>query len=413
MEHAFVTCNKLMIAAGRPDTVHSPSASRRDHLIIGPIKNRRVLFVVNHSEFFLSHRLPIANACREAGMHVSIATSTTPGLALLRQMGFEVHPIPLRPGGTNPLADLRLVASLAMLYWREKPDVVHQVTIKPVMYGSLAARAARVPSVVNAMSGLGFLFISRSRKVGVLRAAVTKLLRIGMKHRNMRMILQNPDDKEEFVRARILSEGQVTIIRGSGVDPYYYTPCPEPAGTPIVILPSRLLWDKGIAEYIEAVRILKHRGCRARFALVGGTDKNNPMSCAESDVQTWISEGLVEWWGVRNDMPQVFASCHVVILPSYREGLPKVLIEAASCERPIVSTDVPGCREIVRDGSNGFLVPARESMPLADALERLINSKELRVKMGKDGRAFVLAHFTLERVIGQTLEIYGQLIKAS
>lgn len=374
--------------------------------------SKKLLFVVNHAEFFVSHRLPIALAARDSGMQVSIATSSTPAVDVLEKEGFLVHRLPLEPGGMNPFKDAKLLWALVKLFRKERPDIIHQVTIKPVMYGSLAARLAKVPAVVNAMSGLGYLYINRGFKAALLRGVLTRLLRLGMCHPNLRFIFQNPDDREAFVKAGIIDLERVRIIKGSGVDPSLYCPREQMLEGPIrVLFPARLLWDKGIGEFIEAVRLLKVKYPEVRFVIVGGADENNPKVVDESVVHGWVQEGLVQWWGMRQDMPEVLAQSHIVCLPSYREGLPKVLIEAASCGLPIVSTDVPGCREIVEHEKNGLLVPAKEYQSLADAIERLILSASLREAMGNRGREMVLQEFTLDRVVEQTLELYEESLK--
>lgn len=372
------------------------------------LRGKKILFVVNHAEFFLSHRLPLAQAARGSGMDVAIATSATPGVEKLRAHGFKVHLLPLAPGGMNPFRDLALLWALVRLYSRERPDLVHQVTIKPVMYGGIAARLTGVPAVVSAMSGLGFLYISNALWVRLLRVFLSLPLRLALQGRRVRLILQNPDDVTLFLQRRLVQPEQIVQVPGSGVDELVYTVKPEPEGAITVLFPARLLWDKGIAEYVEAARELKGRHPKVRFLVAGASDCNNPRAVPEADVQAWVREGVIEWLGQREDMPVLFAASHVICLPSYREGLPKALIEAASCGRAIVTTDVPGCREIVQPGLNGFRVPVRNARALAVALEKLLESAELRRNMAHSGRQLVLKKFTLKAVVAQTLSLYRQ-----
>lgn len=367
---------------------------------------RRLLFVVNDAAFFLSHRLPIALAARDAGFDVHVATAPNTGEAGVEKAGLPFHPIPLGRRSASPMQEARSIASLVALFRRLRPEIVHLVTIKPNLYGSLAARIARVPRVVNAISGLGYIFISTGWRATARRAAVAAAYRVALRHPSKRVIFQNPDDRDEFILRGWLRSEDAALIRGSGVDIGAFTPMPEPSGVPLVVLASRMLKDKGVRELVDAARTLKSRGVAARFVLVGAVDPGNPSSLTEAELQRWVTEGIVEWSGRREDMPAVFAQANLVALPSYREGLPKVLIEAAASGRAIVTTDVPGCREVVEDGSNGLLVSAKSVEPLADALERLIRDPALRAAMGRRGRERAVQEFSLESVIRQTLELY-------
>lgn len=371
----------------------------------------RLLFVVNHSDFFLSHRLPIALAAKERGYDVHVATMPTPAASRLSEFGLPWHELPLEVRSLNPLRDLVLLRHLYRLYERLRPDVVHHVTIKPVLYGGLAARLASVPAVVNALSGLGYVFLVGGLKGRVLRAGIQRMLRYALGHRNSVLILQNPDDASDFVSRRIVEEKRIVLIRGSGVDLNVFTPSPEPPEPPVVVLPSRMLWDKGVGEFVEAARILRENGVMARMVLAGDIDANNPASLTRGELEAWQREGHVEWWGHRTDMPEVFRQAHVVCLPSYREGLPKVLIEAAAAGRAIVTTDVPGCREIVRDGQNGLLVPVRNAGLLASALENVLGNRVLRQEMGAAGRRMAEAAFGIDLVIDHTLALYDRLLR--
>lgn len=365
----------------------------------------KLLLTVNDAGFFLSHRLPIAVAARAAGYDVHVATAPGPAVARIRAEGFPHHPVPLSRRGLNPLAELRSVAALTRLYRRLRPDIVHHVTIKPVLYGGLAARLARVPAVVAAISGLGFMFMRRDVRYRVSRLPLHALYRLALGHPKSKVIFQNPDDLRQFTAAGWVRDGSAVLIKGSGVDLAAFAPAPEPHGTPIVLCAARMLWDKGIGEFVAAARDLRARGVEARFVLVGDPDPGNPTSVPPARLEAWHREGAVEWWGHRDDMPAVMQLAAIVCLPSYREGLPKVLIEAAACARPVVTTDVPGCRDI----GNALLVPPQNASALADALARLIAEPMLRQHLAARGREIAEAEFSLERVVRDTLAVYAAL----
>ena len=258
------------------------------------------------------------------------------------------------------------------------------------------------------MAGLGWLFISRSRIARWLSPLIRWILACLLSAPRCRVIVQNPDDLELLKKAGV-TESHLRMIRGAGVDTSEFSPSPEPPEPICVVLAARILWDKGVGEFIEAARQLQQEGVKARFILVGNPDSDNPASVPEVTLHAWQKEEVVEWWGHRDDMVAVFHAAHVVCLPSYREGLPKVLIEAAACGRPIVTTDVPGCREVVREGENGLLVPVRDAQALSEALFSLIKNPELRAQMGRRSREIVLKDFSSEKVIAQTLGLYKEL----
>jgi glycosyltransferase involved in cell wall biosynthesis len=279
--------------------------------------------------------------------------------------------------------------------------------MKPVLYGALAARLAGVPLVVNALTGMGYIFASQSLVARALMPGVRRALRLLLRHG--RVIVQNRDDA---ALVRSLGIKSIHGIRGSGVDTRVFSPAPKaPPPPPIIMLVSRLLWDKGVGEFVEAARQFKASGMKARFVLVGSPDRGNRSSIPEATVTQWVNEGLIEWWGRRDDVSSVLRQAHVACLPSYREGVPKSLIEAAAAGLPIVTTDTPGCREIVLDGESGILVPPRDATALASALEELVGDPELRRRMGAKGRELVEAEFTTERVIASTLALYRDMAK--
>jgi glycosyltransferase involved in cell wall biosynthesis len=373
----------------------------------------RLLFVVNVDWFFLSHRLPIALEARRQGYSVHIATGLTNKLDELQRHGFVVHPLALDRSSTGLGNALRTMLQLWRVFRAVRPDVVHLVTIKPVLLGGLVARLTGVPAVVAAVSGLGFVFTAHGAKAVVRRWLVRGGYRLALSHHNLRLICQNPDDRDCLTKLAHLPNGTVEMIRGSGVDLAQYSPTAMPPGVPVVLLAARLLADKGVREFVQAAQLLKRQEVVARFCLVGSVDPANPTSLADAELTQWASEGVVELWGHRSDMPVVLCEAHVVVLPSYREGLPKVLLEAAACGRAVVTTDVPGCRDAIDPGVTGVLVPVRNAAALADVLKELVNDPGRRQAMGNAGRALAESAFDVQQVVAAHLRMYQELIDKS
>ena len=374
----------------------------------------RLLFLVNIPRFFMSHRLALALAARDAGHEVHVATSDhdRENVARIRATGLTWHGLPLHQHGTNPMLELGALGSILGLYRELRPDLVHHVTVKALLYGNLAARLSGVPAVVNTVSGLGYVFSSRDRRSRLLRGAVSQGYRLLLRHPNACTIFQNPDDRQHFVQRGLVRAGQTRVIRGSGVDVRLFSPQPEPGGIPRVLFVGRLLWQKGLAEFVEAARRLRQEGVIGRLAIAGYGEPGNPDNVPETTLAAWQEDGLVDWLGQRDDMPQVYAGAALVCLPSWREGVPRALIEAAACGRALVASDVPGCREIVEHGVNGLLVPPRDAASLADALRRLLEDTALRRRMGAAGRELAVQEFSLERVNAETLALYDSLLAA-
>lgn len=372
----------------------------------------RILFVVNGHEYTAAHRLPVLRGALDAGYHVScVAPDQSPAFERLKKEGWDCHSLPLTRRGTHPLDEVRSLRALSRIYRTLKPDLVHHATIKPVLYGSLAARWARVPAVVNAITGLGYVYTSESRRAQVLRAIVNILYRAAFRHPNQRVIFQNADNRGALLQAGVLDSEQSVIVPGSGVDVNRFYPAPEPDSAQlIVILPARMLWDKGVGEFVEAARRLKQEGCDARFALVGDLDAGNPEAITEQQLQQWVQEGVIEWWGPQTEMARIYQQSHIVVLPSYAEGMPKVVMEAAACGRAAITTDAPGCRETVDDGLSGFLVPPRDSEHLTARLRKLLQSADMRKRMGQAGRKKATREFADTQVIERTLEVYKTLL---
>jgi glycosyltransferase involved in cell wall biosynthesis len=371
---------------------------------------RRILYVVNDAPFFLSHRLPLAEAASRAGYEVHVAVPEHGSMRRISEAGLRLHSIPFLRRGMNPVKEVRTFMALLQLYRRLRPDLVHHATIKPNLYGGMAARLVKLPAAVTGVTGLGYVFMAKGWRAAVVRGIVQRLYGLALKHRNSRVVFENPDDRTLFLKNRIIPPEQAALIKGSGVSMDRFFPRPEVPGLPLVVIPCRMLWDKGVGEFVAAAALLRARGIRARFALVGDSDPDNPSMVPVSQLQQWHAQGVVEWWGYQADMADVFAASHIVCLPSYGEGLSKALTEAAACGRPIVTTDVAGCREIVRHHENGLLVPPRDAKAVADALARLIESPELRRRMGRRGRQIAVEEFAVERVVAETLAIYRTLL---
>ncbi len=380
---------------------------------MGSVTPLRALVVANVEWYFLSHRLPLARALRECGCEVTVAAGVERDLdGAVRAEGFRFVRIPLERRSTRPWREARTFRHLTALYRAERPDVVHHISIKPVIYGSIAAKRVGLPAIINTVPGLGYTFLGRGLAGRLMRAAVMRAYGSALAGPNVRTIFQNPDDRALFVRRGIASAERSTVIRGSGVDVRRFAPAPEPDGAPVVVLASRLLWDKGVGELVAAAERLRAGGVSFRLVLVGTPDPENPRSIPPATLEQWQGAGVLEYWGHRDDMPDVLRLAAVVALPSYREGVPKVLLEAAASGRPIVATDVPGCREVVRPGENGLLVAPRDAGALADALGTLLADRGLRARMGARGREIVEAEFTEEHVIARTLAVYRDVLGA-
>lgn len=346
-------------------------------------------------------------------MDVIVSTRSADGGKWIKDEGFKYVPIPFSRGSWDPFREVPAIIALARLYQRERPHLVHHVGMKPIVYGSCASRIARMPAVVNAFAGLGSIFLMNGRGAKFVRFGLKAGLRRGLTLPNARAIFQNRADSELLIKENIVLRNQVRIITGSGVDPSMFTPMPESEGLPVVLLPSRMLRDKGVKEFVDAAKYLKNEGTQAKFVLVGKVDHDNPSHISEKQIQHWQQQGIIEWWGHRDDMPHVLKSAHIVVLPSYREGCPKVLLEASASGRPVVATSVPGCREIVRDGDNGFLVPRKDPVRLAKAVKMLLDNAALRARMGLRGREIVMREFSAASVAKQTLTVYKELLQTA
>jgi glycosyltransferase involved in cell wall biosynthesis len=370
----------------------------------------RLLYVVSEDWFFCSHFIDRAIAARDAGFDVAVATNPTGLRQRIESVGIRVHDLRMDRGSLSPLQSLRIVTRLARLVRAEAPDIVHAVALKPIFFAGMAAAIGRRAAFVNAPVGMGFIYTSDSVLAWALRPVVSILLRRLLNPKGSRVVFENPDDLAEYVSRRFVKETDTVLIRGAGIDTAKFKPSPSAAGVPCVILVARMLRDKGIFEYVQAAALLRSRGIAVRFLLVGAPDPLNRAAVAEGQLSAWAKEGVVEWAGPRNDIPELLAASHIACLPSYREGLPKSLLEALAAGLPIVTTDVPGCRETVVDGVNGYLVPARDAQALALAIEKLAVDPILRSVMGRESRRLAERHFSQEIVCRKTIDLYRLML---
>ncbi|SAK63884.1 glycosyltransferase family 4 protein [Caballeronia ptereochthonis] len=375
----------------------------------------KVVLFANTDWYLYNFRLSFARKLRDEGFEVVLLSPPGEYGPKLEALGFRWHPVPMARRSLNPLREAALLAWLARFLFRERPALVHAFTIKSAVYGSLASRIAGVPARVNAVAGMGYVFTSRDLKARALRPLVVCAMRLALGGRGSALILQNSDDLEFFRTSKLVDESILRLIRSSGVSLTRFQMRPD---TPVddhkplrVLLAARLLRDKGIDEYISAARALKGENRTVEFLLAGLPDDGNPASVEKAVVESWVEAGLVKWLGHVDDMPKLLSEIDVMVLPSYREGLPKSLIEAAACGVPLVTTSAPGCREVVtRNGVDGLAVPVRDSVALADAIRLLDDDRPLGRKLGLAARNRVLQEFDERIVIDKTLSVYFELL---
>ncbi len=370
------------------------------------------MFLVTEDWYFWAHRLPQARAARDAGFQVSVATRVRAHGDLIRGEGFALHPLGWRRGSINPLSALASIREVARLYRAEWPSIVHHVSMKPILVGSFAARLAGVNRVVNALTGLGFLFAATTLKAKLLRFALTPVLRNIADRQGVRFLVENPDDGRMLKQRKVVPDHRLVLIKGSGVDVSHYAPLPEPQGAPIVIgCATRMLRIKGVEEVVAAFRLLRGRGVDARLLLAGAPDTENHAAIPEAELRAWATEPGIEWVGHVADVRDVWKRAHIAVLASRGgEGIPMTLMEAAACGRPMVATDVPGCREIVAQNETGLLVTPGDTEALARALERMVRDADLRHRCGQAARERVAGGLDAGTVGRATVAVYRGLL---
>ena len=371
---------------------------------------KKIFIVINVDWFFLSHRLPIALAAKEQGYDVTIVSANTGCKDEIESYGLPFIHLPFERSGTNPIHELKCIYLLCKLYRKHKPDLIHHVSLKACLLGSLAAKLVGHKNVVNAISGLGYSFTDGRR--GLAQRMTQIMISIAFKSKTFHFILQNHDDVDLITKLRLVPAPNILLIKGSGVNlnVYSYTELPQ-IGKLQFLFPARMLYDKGLNEFIEAANILKSKiADKAEFVLAGDCDLENLTSIKPNELQKMIDNDYIKWIGFQQNMIPIYQQSSVVVLPSYREGLPKSLIEACAIGRPIITTNVPGCRECVIDGFNGCFVEAKNIEGLASAILEFVENKHLMEQYSKNSRILAEKEFSIENVINKTLDLYGKFL---
>lgn len=368
---------------------------------------KRFLFVVNADWFFISHRLPIAQNLKELGIEVHILCGDTGKFGYLRDLGFSTHALPISRGGTSLFGEFKTLREVMRIVRYLNPEIVHAITIKPVIYSGIVSRLFRVKRYVASISGLGYVFTDQSIKAHIIRSVVKLLYRVALTGKNSQVIFQNHDDERIISQMVGMPPEQVNLIRGSGVDLKRYKPSLQKKQIPVVMFLARYLIDKGIREFVSAAQKLKEKGINARFSLVGSIDEGNPNTITATELGEWIKEKGVQDLGYSDNVADTLATADIVVLPSYREGLPKSLIEAAACGKAVVTTDVPGCRDAIESNVTGLLVPPKDPISLAEAIQYLIDNPDVREQMGKEGRRLAEEAFDIDNVVQKHMDVYG------
>ncbi len=379
------------------------------------MEKKKILFLITEDWFFNSHFLDRALAAKKKGYRILICCNLNKHKLLLDKKGFESFHIGFDRKNINFLFEIKVILKIFFIYKKIRPDIVHHVAAKPIIYGSLAARLNNIKSVINAPVGLGYVFSSSSIKAKLLKPLVKLLYKIFLnRHKGMdkknKVVFENYDDLNYFSSIGALDPKDACVIRGAGVKIKYKLINQKVQNKiPVITFLARMLKDKGVYEFVEAVNKLKNNNIEGRFLLAGDVDPLNPSSVEINDLKNWHNEGNVEWLGWVNNVDQLLKKTDIVCLPSYREGLPKALLEGAAHGLPIVTTDAVGCKDVVLDGINGFLVPIKNSEKLYEALKKLIQNKKLRIKMGKESLKIVSDKFESSKIILQTLNLYKEM----
>ena len=371
----------------------------------------KVLFVITEDWFFHSHFLDRAKYIVSSGGTVGIATRFSIHEEELRDLGFELFPIDFSRRGLNPITEFITALKIRRIVRRFKPDIAHNIALKPVVTGTFGELLGRQGAVINALVGMGYIFTSTDTRASVVKPILSRILKFLLRSNSVHVVIENPDDLNSLVDEGFVRKSQISLIRGAGVDLIAFPFQPEATGPVVVTMVSRILRDKGVLEFINSASQLLAKMPEVKFQIVGEPDLGNPSAIEQSEIDSWESLPNVKYLGRRSDIADILKGSHIVCLPSYREGLPKSLLEALSCGRPIITTDVPGCREVCNDGVNGLLVPARDSIALSKAIEKLVLNAEMRQAMGRAGRLRAETEFSNEIVCAQTLDLYRKLME--
>lgn len=369
----------------------------------------KLLIVDSEDWTFWFHRLSLALTVKATGAEVKLLTRCNDYAERIKEKGINIANVDFVRSSKLPFNDLANILKLRRTFKQYKPDIIHNVALKTILISSIAALGIKNVSVVNAFTGLGYVFSSQQFQARLIRFFIKPVFKYFAQRPNYWTIFQNPDDMQLFIAQGLAVSERSILIRGSGVDTNEFIPTPDANETPIVMLASRMLWDKGIGEFVDAAKRAQLAGLKAKFVLVGDVDPDNPMSIPETTLKMWSDEGYIEWQGHNSDMPKKLAMASIVCLPSYREGLPKVLLEAAAVGRPLIATDVPGCREIVKNNENGLLVELKNVDSLYNAIQQLVSNKDLREEMGRNSRSLVEAELSTDIINAQTIRFYKSL----
>ena len=378
------------------------------------IKINKLVVLINNLSFFCSHRLPIVEAAKNKAFNIIIGYGELGGAnpSELEKKGFKVIFVPINRGSINLFQDLKSIFYIWRFFKKEKPDIVHLVTIKPYLYGGIIARLTGVPSLVSAVSGLGTLFVHKNLKSKFLKFLLYPIYLLAFNHLNQIVVFQNKDDAEVLTSWGVIKPNKVRFIKGSGVQLKNFINLDNRKGIPTICFAARLLVDKGVYEFISAARLLKNRGIKARFFLAGDLDSHNPTGLTNEDLKKIKEEGCVEILGFQKDIPSLYSQSHIICLPSYREGFPKSLMEAAAAARAVVTTDVPGCRDAIIPNKTGLIVPVRNKEALADAIQVLVENPDKCRAMGNAGRKLAEKEFKIENIVEEHLKIYDYLTRS-
>lgn len=363
--------------------------------------------LVSNTDWYLyNFRLSLAKTIQDNGDEVLLISPGGEFAGKIKEQGFQWIEWQVGRQSTAPWLEMKAIRNLTKIYKQLQPDLVHHHTIKPVLYGGIAARRAKLPSVVASITGRGYTFSGEGIRPKIIEQIVRPFYSRVLQSDNIQIIFENESDQDYFLEVGFVSSKQSHLIESVGVDPQIFSYIPEPQEPVVILMASRMIWDKGVGVLVEAARLLRKKNLEFRLELVGDPDPGNPTSIPIKQLHVWETENILEWLGWQSDMQSVFSRCHIVVLPSFHEGVPTGLLEAAACGRPIVASDIPGCRTAVIDGKTGLLVAPRQAEPLAAALERLILDADLRGRMGKAGREHVLENFTQQQINQQTLQVY-------
>lgn len=380
------------------------------HFCVFPDKvlmQRHLVIFINTADLFMTHRQHLARAAMAKGFRMTVVCPPGPVVARLRDAGFTCRTINLGRKSVNPFSELSSCLELAAVLRELRPDILHSFTIKPVLYGTLVGRWLGTKSIVNTVTGLGFAFIDKGLKAKVLRQFLSLLYLFIFRAPNVQFIFQNQDDRQLYIDQGWVIPERTQVISGTGVDLDVFKPPQNEPALPVKILfAGRFLKDKGLLELVAAAQKLKNDGIDFRLILCGSLDAGNPNSLSQNDLSEIEKLAFVENWGHQTSMAEIYPKCHIVCLPSYREGIPLTLLEGAACGRALVATDVPGCREVVGQPEFGLMVPSREVVGLKVALQTLILDHEIRSRFGSRARTLAEQKFEKSKVVALGLDVY-------